>query len=234
MNYTFRVAGTTYRIEALESILTENQEYRKKKSTLLEDYDDEDRVWRYLPHYSTDVKLVDEPDNPNDPNAIRVEVDGIHIGYIKKESTSQVRSLMKNPGAKLSLETTGGQYKEICEDEDGNKSLWYDKINLGAKLTISIPSSEVAPGLATDQAQASVAPRPATRRACATPAPNKLERNKWVAFFLCLFLGGLGAHRFYEAKVGTAILYIFTLGLFGIGWLVDLIIILTRPNPYYI
>ena len=58
--------------------------------------------------------------------------------------------------------------------------------------------------------------------------------NKWVSFFLCFFLGGFGAHRFYEGKIGTGILYLFTIGIFGIGWIVDLIIILTKPNPYYI
>lgn len=59
-------------------------------------------------------------------------------------------------------------------------------------------------------------------------------KDKWVAFFLCFFLGYWGAHRFYEGKAGTAILYIFTFGLFGIGWFVDLIILLTKPNPYYV
>ena len=56
--------------------------------------------------------------------------------------------------------------------------------------------------------------------------------NKWVAFFLCLFLGFLGAHKFYEGKIGMGILYLFTCGLFGIGWFVSLISILTKPNPY--
>ena len=59
-------------------------------------------------------------------------------------------------------------------------------------------------------------------------------KDKWVAFILCFFLGAIGAHRFYEGKIGTGILYLFTGGLFGIGWLVDLIILLTKPNPYYV
>lgn len=58
--------------------------------------------------------------------------------------------------------------------------------------------------------------------------------DKWVAFCLCFFLGVLGIHKFYEGKVGMGILYIFTLGLFGIGVFVDWIVILTKPNPYYV
>lgn len=47
-------------------------------------------------------------------------------------------------------------------------------------------------------------------------------KNKWVAFLLCFFLGYFGAHYFYVGKGGTGLLYLFTCGLFGIGWLVDL------------
>lgn len=59
-------------------------------------------------------------------------------------------------------------------------------------------------------------------------------RNKWVAFFLCLFLGVFGAHKFYEGKVGTGILYLFTGGLFCIGWFIDCINLLFKPNPYIV
>lgn len=59
-------------------------------------------------------------------------------------------------------------------------------------------------------------------------------KNKWTAFLLCFFLGGIGAHKFYEGKIGMGILYIFTMGLFGIGTLVDLICILCKPNPYFV
>lgn len=60
------------------------------------------------------------------------------------------------------------------------------------------------------------------------------EKNKWVAFLLCFFLGGLGAHKFYEGRVGMGILYLFTGGLFGIGWICDIIALLMKPNPYYV
>lgn len=59
-------------------------------------------------------------------------------------------------------------------------------------------------------------------------------KDKKVALLLCVFFGQLGVHRFYEGRIGTGILWMFTLGLFGIGWLADIIRIACAPNPYYI
>ena len=40
-------------------------------------------------------------------------------------------------------------------------------------------------------------------------------------FLVCLFLGWLGVHKFKEKKIGLGILYLFTFGLFGVGWILD-------------
>ncbi len=59
-------------------------------------------------------------------------------------------------------------------------------------------------------------------------------KNKWVAFCLCFFLGFFGAHKFYEGKIMMGILYLFTCGLCGVGYIVDCIMLLLKPNPYYV
>lgn len=58
-------------------------------------------------------------------------------------------------------------------------------------------------------------------------------KNKWVTFLLCLFLGCLGVHKFYEGKILMGILYICTAGCCGVGVIIDLVLILMKPNPYY-
>jgi TM2 domain-containing membrane protein YozV len=57
---------------------------------------------------------------------------------------------------------------------------------------------------------------------------NYMSERKFVpALLLLLFLGGFGAHRFYVGKIGTGILFMFTLGGMGIWALVDLITLIT-------
>lgn len=58
------------------------------------------------------------------------------------------------------------------------------------------------------------------------------EKNKWVALALCVFLGFLGAHKFYEGKILLGIVYLCTGGLFAIGVIIDFFSLLFKPNPY--
>ena len=60
------------------------------------------------------------------------------------------------------------------------------------------------------------------------------QKNKYIALLLCIFLGVYGAHKFYEEKYGLGILYLFTAGLFLIGWIIDIVDLLRRPDTYYV
>ena len=47
------------------------------------------------------------------------------------------------------------------------------------------------------------------------------EYNYTIAWVLLTFLGLFGIHRFYQGKIGTGLLYLFTLGFCGIGVIYD-------------
>lgn len=50
------------------------------------------------------------------------------------------------------------------------------------------------------------------------------------ALLLCLLLGWSGAHRAYARMWGSFFLYLFTFGLFGFGWLFDIVTLLMRRS----
>ena len=57
-------------------------------------------------------------------------------------------------------------------------------------------------------------------------APSTSPKSRTIALLLCFFLGFFGAHRFYAGRYLRGVIYLFTFGVFGIGWLVDLVLII--------
>ena len=55
------------------------------------------------------------------------------------------------------------------------------------------------------------------------PTPNDTH-SKTVGYVLWIF-GFTGSHRFYYGKPVTGTIWFFTLGLLGIGWLIDVFLI---------
>jgi hypothetical protein len=58
-------------------------------------------------------------------------------------------------------------------------------------------------------------------------APQQSTKSKTTTLLLAIFLGYFGIHRFYVGKVGTGLIWLFTWGIFGVGWIVDIIMIAT-------
>ncbi len=52
------------------------------------------------------------------------------------------------------------------------------------------------------------------------------DKSRWAALLLCFFFGIFGVHYFYVGRVWMGVLYLFTFGFGGLGWLFDLIRIL--------
>lgn len=61
-----------------------------------------------------------------------------------------------------------------------------------------------------------------------TQQKGQKTKSPSVELLLCLFLGWIGAHKFYMGKFIWGVVYALTFGLFGIGWLGDCIILALR------
>jgi len=56
-------------------------------------------------------------------------------------------------------------------------------------------------------------------------APIRNNTHSLIVGYAVWLFGFMGAHRFYFGKTVTGVLWFFTLGLFFIGWIVDLFLI---------
>lgn len=69
-----------------------------------------------------EYELVREPDNPADPNAVRVEICGFKFGYIPKEQAQEISSIMDN-GQNLAA-----QFVSV------NRSPFHDTVGLTVRI----------------------------------------------------------------------------------------------------
>ena len=51
------------------------------------------------------------------------------------------------------------------------------------------------------------------------------DKSWTITLLLCIFLGYLGIHRFYAEKIWTGLLFLFTGGVLGVGYIIDFIVI---------
>ena len=87
------VAGTYYKKEEILELAEENPDYFCTKKELEEMVDSYEKIYEYS-FFPGKVELIEEPDNEHDPNAIKVMIDNVHVGYIKKSSCSHVKKLI--------------------------------------------------------------------------------------------------------------------------------------------
>lgn len=139
-SYSFKVAGISFRQKDLDDVLLDNYEYDMSKSELIDLGMTDERIYKYIDVVG-DVSLVPEPDNAHDPNAIKVCVNDVHVGYVPSEKAKRVKKILDTGDPSLSCEVVGGPYKIIREDYDDDKGkdiyrLEKNNMNIGIEVTL--------------------------------------------------------------------------------------------------
>ena len=139
-----KVAGISYRTAELIALGTSNSDFDLNKREMIEEGLIEERVYEW-DFYPSTCELKPEPDNPEDPNAIKVEVDGTHIGYIKKGSCAHIHKLLREGRIEsVSCEIGGGRYKILLTEytEEGNERYTLERTNIPFYAVVSIKRKE--------------------------------------------------------------------------------------------
>lgn len=123
----FEVAGTYYYMDNINKLATCNPDWKSTCKTLENKGLARKKIYRYT-YVNKPVKLIEEPKNPNDKNAVKVIIAGEHVGYISREDNKHVKEILKKGEIKyISAFFSGGQYKIVTSDHKIEKDedvLW--------------------------------------------------------------------------------------------------------------
>lgn len=135
---THKVTGMTHHMDNIMNLASENYNYSLTKRELIDEDIVNERVYEYE-FYTTKTELIPEPDNPYDPNAVKVIVDGEHVGYIKKGSCSHILKLLREDMIeKIDAEIKGGKYKIVLYDYEDTYTLEKNDAPVSVHLSITV------------------------------------------------------------------------------------------------
>lgn len=110
----FVVAGLHYHKTAVHSLARANPEWRK----ISPPEDGCKKVYRYR-YISKPIELVPEPTNKHDSNAIKVLINGHHVGYIGASDNCHVNDILRSRDIKyISAYVRGGEYALVYPNGD--------------------------------------------------------------------------------------------------------------------
>ncbi len=117
------VAGANYHQKELQAMGRKNPDFELDKRGLLKRWPGGVTVYEYT-FSPKKAELVPEPENPHDPKAIKVLVDGVHVGYIKAGSCAHLHKLIREDRIQTIVpRIIGGKYKELySHDADPESS----------------------------------------------------------------------------------------------------------------
>ena len=134
--YTFEVEGVPgHASEIRERLVDENSDYSLGRKAIVDLGLAETMIYRY-DGYSTDISFVPEPEDAHDPDALKVLIENVFIGYVPGKDLTKVKSLLDADGLQTECSFTGGEYK-IVHNEGDYYRLRTGKEDIGAKVTLS-------------------------------------------------------------------------------------------------
>jgi len=133
MEETFHATGVSYYESNIQKLANTNPEWTTPATQIIRSGKAGKRI--YKNHYiNKPVKLIPEPENPHDKNAIAIIIAGELVGYISREDNLHVKDILDNREIKsISGFIGGGEYKIVGEDSDVIRGEYGFSVNVRIK-----------------------------------------------------------------------------------------------------
>lgn len=114
---SFNVVGAYYYEDNIMKLAVSNPDWKKNKATLKKECGLPLRIYRYT-FISKPVKLIPEPTNKYDKNAVQVVIAGELVGHVPADLAVHIKKVISSHDVKyISAFIDGGDYKVVKEDE---------------------------------------------------------------------------------------------------------------------
>lgn len=114
----FKVVGSAYYVVNINKLAMKNDKWSWTAAQAVSNGMTSRKIYRYT-YINKPVKLIFEPSNPHDKNAIAVQIAGEIVGYISRSDNLHVADVLKKQDVKyISGFIGGGEYK-IALDSKG-------------------------------------------------------------------------------------------------------------------
>lgn len=128
----FKAVGISYYESNIQKLANVNPDWKLSTAQIVMDGKTDRKIYHYN-YVNKPVKLIREPNNIHDENAIAVQIAGELVGYISREDNVYVRDILENREIiAISGFVGGGEYKIVSENKDVFKS------SIGNNVTVRI------------------------------------------------------------------------------------------------
>lgn len=124
-------AGTYYYTSEIASLLSRNPKYELSNDLFIEEIPSSKIIFKYFIR-NANASLIPEPTNPHDPDAIKIIVDDMLVGYVPAHQCPDIKKVLKRIKS-VSAKIYGGNYKYHSNDE-----VFTSESSFSIQLTISV------------------------------------------------------------------------------------------------
>lgn len=127
----FEVAGIYNYKDNISKLATPMKKWNMTDEQILQKYPGKKIYKDY--YINEPVQLIFEPNNPYDPNAIKVFINNLHVGYVPQGDNKRIKQILETSAVTITATVSGGDSKIIYAN--GLKEVYSEPMKIKIRVS---------------------------------------------------------------------------------------------------